>query len=84
MVFCNFQPKAEPKEVIRMDDISVTLVPEKVGNPNAMQISFTQNGQYRSIYVFTEDSQVTIHAFEYRPLQLIEVFKDVLSHWASG
>ena len=41
-----------------MDDISVTLVPEKIGNPNAMQISFTQNGQFRSIYVFAEDSQV--------------------------
>ena len=41
-----------------MDDISVTLVPEKIGNPNAMQISFTQDNQFRSIYVFAEDSQV--------------------------
>ena len=57
-LFLFFQPKADPKEVIRMDDISVTLVAEKVGNPNAMQISFTQNNQFRSIYVFAEDSQV--------------------------
>ena len=48
----------DPKAVMRIDELNVTIVPEKVGNPNAMQITFEQDGHTRNLFVHGDDGQV--------------------------
>eukprot|EP00918_Siedleckia_nematoides_P033549 GHVU01072868.1.p1 GENE.GHVU01072868.1~~GHVU01072868.1.p1 ORF type:complete len:326 (-),score=36.91 GHVU01072868.1:1703-2605(-) len=45
------------KAVIHIDIINVTLVPEKMGTPNGMQILYDADGHTRSIYVYTEQAK---------------------------
>lgn len=52
-----FQLRADPKAVLRLDDTTVTLVPEKIRNPFGMQIMFDQEGHTRNIYVYAENSR---------------------------
>jgi len=54
-------PKADPKNILRLDHANVTLVPEKVGNPHAMQMTFEQDQYTRSIYVYAEEGQLLIN-----------------------
>jgi len=55
-----FKQAKEAKACLRLDFVNVTIVPDKIGNPNGMQISFEQNDQdrIRSLYVFAETGQV--------------------------
>ena len=57
MFIVHFQAK-EPKAILRIDDINVALVPDKIGNPNAMQILYSQDGHTRNIFVYGEDGKV--------------------------
>ena len=47
-----------PKAAIRLDSLNVMLVPEKVGNPNAMQLQFEQDNSTRNLFVYAEDGKV--------------------------
>ena len=48
----------EPKSTYRLDDINIALVPNKLDNPNAMQIIHSQNGATRNLFVYAETGQV--------------------------
>ena len=52
-----FQAK-EPKASLRISEINVALVPDKVGHPNAMQILYSQDGHTRNIFVYSKDAKV--------------------------
>jgi len=53
-----FQAK-DAKACLRLDSINITVVPEKVGNPNGMQINFEHDEQVRNLFVYAETPQVT-------------------------
>jgi hypothetical protein len=43
---------------MRLDEINAVIVPEKVGNPNAMQITFEQGDSTRSLFLHAENGKV--------------------------
>lgn len=47
----------DAKACMRLDNINVTIVPEKVGNPHGMQITFALDSQIRSLFVYAETAQ---------------------------
>uniref|UniRef100_A0A4W3JR12 ArfGAP with dual PH domains 2 n=1 Tax=Callorhinchus milii TaxID=7868 RepID=A0A4W3JR12_CALMI len=47
-----------PKAVIRVADLNATLQPEKVGNPNGMQISYLKDGRTRNMFVYHSKGKV--------------------------
>ena len=49
----------EPKATLRLDEINAVMVPEKVGNPNAMQVTFAQDGSTRSLFLYAESGKVS-------------------------
>lgn len=49
----------EPKATLRLDEINAVMVPEKVGNPNAMQITCRQDGSTRSLFLYAESGKVS-------------------------
>lgn len=51
------QNAKNPKAAIRLDSLNVMLVPEKVGNPNAMQLQFEQDNSTRNLFVYAEDGK---------------------------
>jgi hypothetical protein len=50
----------DAKACLRIDYINVAVVPDKIGNPNGMQIIFEQNEQMRCIYVYADSGQVPV------------------------
>ena len=57
------QSKPDPKAVLRLDDINITLVPHKMQNPNGMQIMFEHDGHTRNIFVYAQSGQVRHSTF---------------------
>ncbi|KAI3353472.1 hypothetical protein L3Q82_019998 [Scortum barcoo] len=47
----------EPKAVIKVDTINATLQPEKIGNPNGMQITYLKDYSTRNIFVYHESGK---------------------------
>lgn len=47
----------EPKAVIKLSELNSILVPEKIGNPNGMQLCYIKDGSTRNIFVYTEDGK---------------------------
>ena len=49
----------EPKAVIDLADLNVAFCPDKVGNPNGMQLYFELKGsELRNIFVYTDKGKV--------------------------
>jgi len=40
--------------------VNIYLAPEKIGNPNGMQITYEKDGVRRNLYVFGNDGKTTI------------------------
>jgi len=60
-IYCFFFSQAkDAKACLRLDNINVTVVPDKIGNPNGMQISYEIEDNIRNLFVYAETSQVTI------------------------
>ena len=55
-----FSQAKEPKDVISLDEINAAFVPEKLGNPNGLQITYMKNGVTRNIFVYCDNSQVRV------------------------
>lgn len=49
----------KPKAEINLDDINVVFTPDKIGNPNGMQITYFSKGSTRNLFVYTDDPKVT-------------------------
>ncbi|XP_077980725.1 arf-GAP with dual PH domain-containing protein 1-like isoform X2 [Glandiceps talaboti] len=47
----------EPKASLRLSEINATFCPEKIGNPNGLQISYVKDGTTRNLYVYSDDGQ---------------------------
>lgn len=45
----------KPKAEINLDDINVVFTPDKIGNPNGMQITYFSKGSTRNLFVYTDD-----------------------------
>ena len=56
-IFVSLQAR-EPKDTISLDDLNVAFVPEKLGNPNGIQITYLKNGQTRNLFLYCDNSQV--------------------------
>lgn len=57
MPFC-FQAK-EPKINVKIDVINATFQPEKIGNPNGLQITYLKDNKTRNIFVYHESGKVS-------------------------
>ena len=57
-VFSCFLQAKTAKGNLRLDSMNATIVPEKVGNPYGMQITFEQDGQTRNLFLYAEDGKV--------------------------
>ncbi|XP_002733352.2 arf-GAP with dual PH domain-containing protein 1-like [Saccoglossus kowalevskii] len=47
----------QPKCSINLSEVNATFCPDKIGNPNGMQLSFIKDGSTRNIYVYSDDGQ---------------------------
>jgi len=43
---------------LRLDNINVTVVPDKIGNPNGMQISYDIDDHVRNLFIYADTPQV--------------------------
>ncbi|XP_012692870.1 arf-GAP with dual PH domain-containing protein 1 [Clupea harengus] len=53
----------EPKAVIKMDTINASFQPEKIGNPNGLQITYLKDYSTRNIFVFHENGKEIVDWF---------------------
>lgn len=51
------EAQKEPKTTIRISELNATFVPDKIGNPNGLQMSYVKDGSTRNIFVYTEDGK---------------------------
>ncbi|ELT99981.1 hypothetical protein CAPTEDRAFT_181489 [Capitella teleta] len=61
--YYNKEDAREPKATLRLDEINAVIVPEKVGNPNAMQITFEQGSNTRSLFLQAETGKEIVDWF---------------------
>jgi len=54
------------KACLRLDSVNVTVVPDKVGNPNGMQINYEHEHHVRNLFVYAETPQVILHTLHVR------------------
>uniref|UniRef100_T1JGV0 Nitrilase and fragile histidine triad fusion protein NitFhit n=1 Tax=Strigamia maritima TaxID=126957 RepID=T1JGV0_STRMM len=47
----------DPKAAIKISELNASLVPDKIGNPNGMQICYIKDGSTRNIYVYADDGR---------------------------
>lgn len=55
--YFNKEEARDPKATLRLDGLNVTVVPDKVGNPNAMQLIFEQDSLTRNLFVYADSGQ---------------------------
>lgn len=48
----------EPKAIIKIDSVNATFQPEKIGNPNGLQITYLKENSTRSIFVYHDSGKV--------------------------
>lgn len=56
---CFLQAK-EPKALIKVDSINATFQPEKIGNPNGLQITYLKDYSTRNMFVYHDNGKVCI------------------------
>ncbi|KAJ8406647.1 hypothetical protein AAFF_G00295630 [Aldrovandia affinis] len=61
----------EPKAVIKVDSINASFQPEKIGNPNGLQITYLKDYSTRNIFLYHENSKEIVDWFNsIRAIQL--------------
>uniref|UniRef100_A0A665W2E6 Arf-GAP with dual PH domain-containing protein 1-like n=1 Tax=Echeneis naucrates TaxID=173247 RepID=A0A665W2E6_ECHNA len=53
----------EPKAVIKVDSINATFQPEKIGNPNGLQITYLKDYSTRNMFVYHENGKEIVDWF---------------------
>lgn len=48
----------EPKAIVKIGSVNATFQPEKIGNPNGLQITYLKDNSTRSIFVYHDSSKV--------------------------
>lgn len=58
----------EPKAVIKVDTMNATFQPEKIGNPNGLQITYLKDYSTRNMFVYHDSGKVCVVTWEmYHP-----------------
>ncbi|NWT94487.1 ADAP1 protein, partial [Urocynchramus pylzowi] len=57
------QDAKEPKINIKIDVINATFQPEKIGNPNGLQITYLKDNKTRNIFVYHESGKEVVDWF---------------------
>ncbi|XP_069785938.1 arf-GAP with dual PH domain-containing protein 2 isoform X2 [Narcine bancroftii] len=52
-----------PKGIIQVSNLNVTFQPEKIGNPNGLQITYLENGHTRNMFVFHKNGKEIVDWF---------------------
>ena len=50
----------EPKAVLKVDTMNATFQPEKIGNPNGLQITYLKDYSTRNIFVYNDSGKVCL------------------------
>lgn len=50
----------EPKAVIKVDTMNATFQPEKIGNPNGLQITYLKDYSTRNMFVYHDSGKVCV------------------------
>ncbi|KAL0190154.1 hypothetical protein M9458_012852, partial [Cirrhinus mrigala] len=53
----------EPKAVIKVDTINACFQPDKIGNPNGLQITYLKDNVTRNIFVYHDSSREIVEWF---------------------
>ncbi|XP_019215865.1 arf-GAP with dual PH domain-containing protein 1 isoform X1 [Oreochromis niloticus] len=53
----------EPKAVIKVDSINATFQPEKIGNPNGLQITYLKDYSTRNMFVYHDNGKEIVDWF---------------------
>ncbi|XP_041073199.1 arf-GAP with dual PH domain-containing protein 2 isoform X1 [Carcharodon carcharias] len=53
----------EPKGVIQVSGLNATFQPEKIGNPNGLQITYLKDGRTRSMFVYHKNGKDIVDWF---------------------
>ncbi|XP_042324941.1 arf-GAP with dual PH domain-containing protein 1-like [Sceloporus undulatus] len=57
------QDGKEPKVSIKIDTINAVFQPEKIGNPNGLQITYLKDNKTRNIFLYHEDGKEIVDWF---------------------
>ena len=52
----------EPKAVLKVDTMNATFQPEKIGNPNGLQITYLKDYSTRNIFVYHDSGKVCLNS----------------------
>ncbi|XP_078081959.1 arf-GAP with dual PH domain-containing protein 1 isoform X1 [Mustelus asterias] len=63
VIFYYSKEDKEPKGVIQVSDLNATFQPDKIGNPNGLQITYLEDGRTRSIFVYHKDGKEIVDWF---------------------
>ncbi|KAL3876299.1 hypothetical protein ACJMK2_034163 [Sinanodonta woodiana] len=55
--YYNKENARQPKEDIELDDLNAVFVPEKMGNPNGLQLTYLKDGTTRNLFIYHESAQ---------------------------
>ena len=58
---CWFQSD-KPKATLRIDELNMTIVPQKVDHHNGFQITFEKDGGTRNLFGYAEEGEVRLFA----------------------
>ncbi|XP_030840340.1 arf-GAP with dual PH domain-containing protein 1 isoform X1 [Strongylocentrotus purpuratus] len=55
--YYNKENAKEPKATILLSELNAVFTPEKIGNPNGLQLSYIKENMTRNIYLYTNDGK---------------------------
>ncbi|CAH1794233.1 unnamed protein product [Owenia fusiformis] len=55
--YYNKEDAKTPKATLKIDQINVTFVPDKIGNLNGLQITYDNEGSTRNLFLYTEEGK---------------------------
>ena len=61
----------QPKSEADLDCVNAVFVPEKIGNPHGLQITFFKGGSTRNLYVYSNNSKVILQNYFSKYLVII-------------
>ncbi|XP_014789162.1 arf-GAP with dual PH domain-containing protein 1 [Octopus bimaculoides] len=62
--YFNKENASRPKAEINLDSLNAVFVPEKIGQLNGLQITYTDRGSTRCIYVYHQDSKEIVDWYQ--------------------
>lgn len=60
LLFSSLLQAKEPKATLKVDTMNATFQPEKIGNPNGLQITYLKDYSTRNIFVYHDSGKVCL------------------------